>query len=165
MGDIKRKRKKYTTPKMLFDSERITSENKIIKEFGLKNKKEVWKAKSEISKIRRRAKMLIAKGKEDQKEFFEKLNRLGFKVVDISDVLALTEEDWLGRRLQTFIYKKGFANTPKQARQLIVHKKVLVDENIVNIPSFTVTVDLENKLKIKENKQVQTVEVEDGKKE
>ena len=149
MGDIKKKKKKFRKPKQPFDKPRIEEENIIIKKYGLKNKKEIWKAESEISKIRKRAKALIPKSEGAQKEFFEKLNRIGFKVSDTSDVLALTKEDLLDRRLQTILFKKGLAGTSKQARQLIVHKYVLVDGKVVNTPSFVVTTNLENKIELR----------------
>ncbi|MAH49361.1 30S ribosomal protein S4 [Candidatus Pacearchaeota archaeon] len=167
MGDIKRKKKKFSRPKQLFDRERIDSENKIVKRFGLKNKKEIWKAESEISKVRRQAKNLIPRSDAEKAQFFDKLNKIGFKISDISDVLALTGEDFLERRLQTFVFKKNLAHSPQQARQLIVHKKVLVDGKVVNIPSFIVSRDLENKILLKEQKvkmkKQETPKKEDGK--
>lgn len=157
MGDIKRKRRQYTRPRQLFDRTRIDQENVIIQAYGLKNKKEIWKAKSLVSKFRRRAKNLISKDIEEQQEFFNKLNNLGIKITNISDVLALTENDLLNRRLQTFVHKKNIASTPKQARQLIVHKHILVDGEIVNIPSFWITSELENKIEVIAFKEKPTV--------
>jgi len=153
MGDIKKKRRAYSKPRQLFDRTRIDQENVITMKYGLKNKKEIWKAKSLVSKFRRRAKDLISKDAELQQEFFNKLNKLGLNVTNISDILALTEDNLLDRRLQTFVNKKDLSNTPKQARQLITHKHVLVDGNIVNIPSFWVTSDLEKKIEIKVQKE------------
>ncbi|MBT3577869.1 30S ribosomal protein S4 [archaeon] len=152
MGDIKKKRKLFSRPKQLFDRTRMDEENVLIKKYGLKNKREIWKAKSTVSKFRKRAKTLIGSDIETQKEFFDKLNRMGLGIGDVSDVLALTEENLLDRRLQTMAFKKKLANTVKQARQLIVHKNVLVDGNVVNSPSFLVTKDLEDKISIKERK-------------
>jgi small subunit ribosomal protein S4 len=152
MGDIKKKRKRFSRPKKLFDKVRITAENVLVERYGLKNKKEIWKAKAEISNIRQRAKVLIGSDAEEQRVFFDKLNHLGFGVVEISDVLGLTEENFLDRRLQTIVAKKKLANTPKQARQLIVHKHVLVDGDIVNTPSFVVTKELESKISLKVRK-------------
>ena len=152
MGDIKRKQGKFRKPRKPFDKQRLEEEKVVVRDFGLKNKKEIRKAEAEIAKIRRRAKTLIPKSEEEKKVFFEKLGHLGFKIGDISDVLALTKENWLNRRLQTFVFKKGFANSINQARQLIVHKKVFVGENIVNIPSFIITKDLENKISLKPQK-------------
>ena len=88
----------------------------------------------------------------EQQAFFDKLNKIGMDVTDISDVLALTEENLFDRRLQTFIFKKKLANTVKMARQLIVHKNILVDGAVVNIPSFVVTKNLEDKIALKERK-------------
>ena len=153
MGDIKRKRKKFSKPKKLYDRIRIDEENVLIEKYGLKNKKEIWKAKSRVSTIHRRAKSLIPKPDEEKKKFFEKLVGLGFKVGGIEYVLALTEEDLLDRRLQTIVFKKKLANSLKQARQLIVHKYVLVDGDIVNIPSFMVGINLEDKISVKVRKQ------------
>jgi small subunit ribosomal protein S4 len=152
MGDIKRKRKLFSRPKKLFDRTRMDEENVLVKRYGLKNKREIWKAKTAVSKLRRRAKALIGKDEEDQKVFFDKLTKMGIVVRDVSDVLALTEENLFERRLQTVLFKKKLANTVKGARQLIVHKNVLVDGNVVNIPSFIVTMDLEDKITLKERK-------------
>jgi len=152
MGDIKKKRKLFSRPKKLFDRKRIDEENTLLKKYGLKNKREIWKAISAVSKLRRRAKTLIGKDEKEKKVFFEKLNKMGLAVNDISDVLALTEESLLNRRLQTIVFKKKLANTPRQARQLIVHKNILLNGRIVNTPSFLVTKDLEGSLSIKERR-------------
>ena len=168
MGDIKRKKGKFRRPRKPFDKMRIDAEKIIVEKYGLKNKKEIWKAEAEISNIRRRAKMLISKTQEEKDALFNKLNQLGFNIKDISDVLALDKEDWLKRRLQTFVVKKGLANTTKQARQLIVHKHVYVDGKRVNIPSFIVAKEMENKIslkeiKIKKPKEKKSEDIEDGK--
>ena len=55
MGDIKRKRKLFSRPKKLFDRARMDEEDVLVKRYGLKNKREIWKAKSAVSKLRRRA--------------------------------------------------------------------------------------------------------------
>lgn len=154
MGDIKRKQKLFSRPKKLYDRARMDEENILVKRYGLKNKREIWKAKTAVSKLRRRAKGLIGKDMEEQQNFFDKLSKKGFVVRDLSDVLALTEENLFERRLQTVLFKKGIANTVKQARQLIVHKNVLVDGNVVNIPSFVVTRESEDKITLKERKPV-----------
>lgn len=159
MGDIKKKRKLFSRPKKLYDRARMDEENILIKRYGLKNKREIWKAKTAVSKLRRMAKTLIGKDVVEQQVFFDKLNKMGMNVTDISDVLALTEESLLERRLQTFIFKKKLANTVKMARQLIIHKNILVDGVVVNIPSFIVTKDLENKLALKEKKVKKKVPV------
>jgi small subunit ribosomal protein S4 len=148
MGDVRKKKKLYSRPKKPFDKPRIESENKIVQNYGLKNKKEIWKTDAVISTIRRRAKELINGTDEERNEFFERLNKIGLNVKETSDVLALTKENLLERRLQTLVFKKGFANTAKQARQFIVHKLIAVDGAIVNTPSTIIPVERENGIKI-----------------
>ena len=149
MGDIKRRRKLFSRPRKPFDSKRMQEENILVEKYGLKNKKEIWKAVSKASKMRRQAKELIGKSETEQREFFERLNKMGLNVVKISDVLAIRSEDLFERRLQTVVFKKKLASTPKQARQFITHKKVLVNGRAVNIPSFIVTRNLEDKISLK----------------
>jgi len=153
MGDIKKKQKKFRRPKDPFDKPRIEEENSLAFQYGLKNKKEIWKAESAIRKIRRRAKSLIPKTEDEKKSFFDKLNKMGLRVETIADVLGLTKENLLARRLQTIVFKKKLSNTIKQARQMIVHKEVLIDGKVVNIPSFEVTITLEAKIGLKERAQ------------
>lgn len=151
---MKRKHKLYSRPKKPFDKKRIEEEAELKKEFGLKNKKEIWKAEAKVSLMRKKAKNLISSDDKEQKSLIEKLNKMGLKVNSISDILGLNKTDYLNRRLQTILLKKRIANTSKHARQLIAHKKVLVDGRIVSIPSYIISPELENKisLKIKEKK-------------
>ena len=44
----------------------------------------------------------------------------------------------LESRLDNVVYRMGFAVTRAEARQLVSHKSVLVNGNIVNIPSYSV---------------------------
>ncbi len=152
MGDIKRKPNLYSRPRKAFDAARIAEEKGIVMKYGLKNKKEIWKASAKISSLRTRAKKLIPKSPEAKQEFFDKLNGMGFEIKNLADVLALKTENWLDRRLQTVVFKKGFASTPLQARQFITHKNVMVEGKTVNIPSFFVTKKLESKITVSEIK-------------
>jgi len=126
---MKRKRKQYSKPKRPFDKARIDDEAKVKKEFGLKNKKEIWRAESQIKSIREKAKKLIPAGIKEQEALFNRLKKIGLDVNSIADVLSLDREDYLSRRLQTVAVKKKLALTVKSARQLIVHKKVLEISN------------------------------------
>jgi small subunit ribosomal protein S4 len=150
MGDIRRKHNLYSRPKKAFDGARILQEGKIVKNYGLKNKKEIWKAIAKVGDMRTKAKKLIPKTEEEKKLFIGRLNAMGLEVKTISDVLALTVEDILNRRLQTILFRKNLAQTAKGARQLIVHKNVFVDGKITNVPSFWITKELENKISLKE---------------
>ena len=149
---MKRKHKTYSRPKRPFDKARIEEEAKIIDEFGLKNKKEIWKAEAKVKSMREKAKRLISARPEEQNALFNKLNKIGMNVNSISAILSLDKRDYLKRRLQTVLVTKKIASTSKSARQLIVHKKVFVEGKIVNKPSYIVPVELENKIKLKEKK-------------
>jgi small subunit ribosomal protein S4 len=149
---MKRKHKIYSRPKRPFDKVRIEEEGGIVEEFGLKNKREIWKAEAKIKIIREKAKKLISAKPEEQQTLFNKLNKMGLKVNSISSVLSLDKKDYLKRRLQTIVVAKKLASTSKQARQLIVHKKVLVDGRAIDSPSYIVPVELESKITLKEKK-------------
>jgi len=148
-----RKHKTYQRPKRPYDKERIIEEGKIKKKFGLKNKKEIWKAEAKIKSIREKAKQLIGKSPEEQHKLFEQLNKIGLNVNSIPDVLGLEKEDLLKRRLQSVIVKKNLATTQKSARQLITHKKVFINHMAINSPSYLVPVELENSIALKPMKE------------
>ena len=44
----------------------------------------------------------------------------------------------LERRLDNVVYRAGFASTRSEARQLVSHKSILVNDRVVNIPSYLV---------------------------
>ena len=146
MGDVRRKHNKYKRPKKLFDKARIEAENLIVEKYGLKSKREIWKAEAKISGLRNQAKRLIPREENAKREFYGKLNKMGLNIVSIADVLGLKTENWLERRLQTLVFTKGIAKTAKEARQMITHKNILVNGNVVNIPSFIVDKEMESKI-------------------
>ncbi len=146
---MKRKHKQYSKPKRPFDKARLEEEAVIKKKYGLKNKKEIWRADGKIRVMRQKAKRLIKASPEEQKALFLRLQKIGLKVSSISDVLGLDKTDYLERRLQTVITKKGLTPTIKTARQMIAHKKILVEGAVVSSPSYIVPVKLEDKIEIK----------------
>ena len=87
-----RKKNKYVKPKQMFEKERIQEENKLALTYGLKSKKEVWKALAKINYFRARAKALVNADQEDKALFFDKLKKIGLDVNSIGDVLALEKE-------------------------------------------------------------------------
>ncbi len=150
---MKRKHKTYSKPKRPFDKARLDEEAGIKKEFGLKNKKEIWKAEARIKSIREKAKKLISSSAEEQQALFDRLKKIGLEVNSISDVLSLDKKDYLKRKLQTIVVSQKIATTQKSARQLIVHKKILVDGKVVNAPSYIVPIKLENKISLKKKRE------------
>jgi len=107
---------------------------------------------------------LISAEPEEQKALFGRLKKIGLDVNSIADILSLNKEDYLKRRLQTIVVNKKLTTTTKSARQLITHKRILVDGRIVNSPSYIVPVELEGKISLKE-KKVKKKHVDDKSKE
>lgn len=155
MSSQKFPRKKYETPLHPWKENRIKSERELIKKYGLKNHKEVWKAKTYLGKHREQARELLAKvstanpqAKKESDQLLLHLTRMGILNMGASldDVLALETEAVLSRRLQTLVYLKGFSSTPYQARQLICHGHVAVSGKKVTIPSYMVRKDEETQI-------------------
>ena len=57
----------------------------------------------------------------------------------LEDVLRMTPENILDRRLQTQVYLPGLASTAKQSRQLIIHGHISVDGAVTRVPGMLVT--------------------------
>jgi len=138
------------TPRRPFEKQSLDAEMKLIGEFGLKNKREVWRTQLALARIRKAARVLLTLEEKDPKRVFEggallrRLTRLG--VIDeakmaLDYVLALKPADFLERRLQTQVFKLGLAKSIHHARVLIRHRHIRVGKQIVNIPSFMVRTD------------------------
>jgi small subunit ribosomal protein S4 len=154
VGDPRRIRKKYQKPRHPWRADRIEAEKKILREYGLKNKRELWRVETILRNYRRQARNLLAlRGEETgkkEKELMQSLKRLGLLKGDatLDDVLALKTRDLLERRLQTVVYRKGLANTIKHARQLIVHGHVTVKGGKVTAPSYMVKAEEEDSIQV-----------------
>ncbi|MCU0642227.1 MAG: 30S ribosomal protein S4, partial [archaeon] len=138
-----RKKKRYSRPKKAFEASRIAEENKLMKRYALKNKKEIWKTIAKVRYFRKRAMALAKSTFEEQQVLFRKLQNLGLKVESTADVLALKPEDLFERRLPTIVYKKGFAKTPQEARQMVTHKRVILEGKVVDVPSYLISISEE----------------------
>ncbi|MFQ6087446.1 MAG: 30S ribosomal protein S4 [Candidatus Methanofastidiosia archaeon] len=149
MGDPKKHRKKYETPSHPWQKERIERERELMKKYGLKNKKELWKAESKLRRYRRLARRLLGthtKQTEIQKrELLSKLERLGIlkREKTLDSILGLSVEDILDRRLQSIVFKKGLGRTVKQARQMIVHGNIRIGDRRMRTPGLLVDVERE----------------------
>jgi small subunit ribosomal protein S4 len=60
----------------------------------------------------------------------------------------------LESRLDNVVYRMGFASTRAEARQLVSHRGILVNEKIVNIPSFQLKAG--DKVAVRERAKAQT---------
>ena len=144
MGDPKKRRKKYSAPFKRWEKERIDQEKALIREYGLKNKKEIWKANAKLRKFTKQAKKLVnihsPQDEKEKEQLLTKLKSLSLISADakLENILDLTVKDILERRLQTIIYKQGLARSVNAARQFIVHRHIMVNNKKVSIPSYLV---------------------------
>ncbi len=148
---VKILKKQYETPNRAWNQERMDKEAELTEQYGLGNKKEIYKAYSELRGFRRQARKLIAEDDESQKEdVLRKANNLGLVKSDagLEDLLTLSVEDILNRRLQTAVARRGLADTPNHARQLVNHGHVKVNGNVVNVPSYKLTKSEEKQIEL-----------------
>ena len=153
MGYPGKKRKSYETPKHPWQEARMAAEVKLIKAYGLRNKREVWKAASMLRMYRSEARILLANVaggqgveleghlKTQSDEILSKLIRYGIlkQDSDIDGILSLKTENILERRLQTQVLRLGLARTVVQARQFITHGHIAVNGRKATIPGMLVS--------------------------
>ena len=156
MGHPKKLKKKYSTPPHPWNKERIIEEAELVKEYGLKKKREIWKMRSYLRKIQTQAKDLIARTDEqstkEEKLLIKRLVKLNLVQEDasIDNILGLTLKAVMNRRLQTILSTKGIALSTKQARQFITHGHVFVADKKISVPSYLVLREEEDKIKLNE---------------
>lgn len=144
MGDPRKAKKKYTRPRSIWTSDQISSELYVVGSYGLRNKRELWKAQTEIARIRNQARSLLSLPIEVRQEketnLLNYLTRLG--IVEsgstLDDILNLKVEDILERRLQTIVMKRSNLKSPYQARQIVVHGHVSIGNRKINLPGYLV---------------------------
>jgi small subunit ribosomal protein S4 len=153
MGYPGKKRKSYETPKHPWQEARMAAEVQLIKAYGLRNKREVWKAASMLRMYRSEARILLANVaggqgieleghlKTQSDEILSKLIRYGIlkQDSDIDGILSLKTENILERRLQTQVLRLGLARTVVQARQFITHGHIAVNGRKATIPGMLVS--------------------------
>lgn len=145
MGDPKKLRKKYLTPTHPWQKDRIDEEKVLMAEYGLKNKKELWRMNSTLRNLKRRVKELVprsdAQAKIEKDQLYDKAQSLSLlsNSAVLEDILSLNLRDVLARRLQTLVWQKGLALTIIQARQLVSHGHIMVADKRITSPSYLVT--------------------------
>jgi small subunit ribosomal protein S4 len=149
MGDPRKTRKLFRRPRMIWTTDQLNAELYVMGSYGLRNKRELWKAQTEVARIRNQARALLAVSSEarseKEKRLLNFLNRLGLvkEGATLDDILNLKVEDLLERRLQTIIMKKSGTKSPYQARQIVSHGHVSIGNRKVNIPGYLVRTDEE----------------------
>merc|ERR1711937_129824 len=142
--------KKSKPPRRPFEKERLDAELKLIGQYGLKNKREIWRVRLALAKIRATARTLLTKDDKDPVRIFEgqallrRMIRYGILDEDkqrLDYVLSLKIEQFMERRLQTLVFKRGLAKSIHHARVLIRQRHIRVGRQIVNVPSFMVRVE------------------------
>ena len=152
MGDPKYPRKVWRKPKRPLNYKLKMEELKTLGTFGLRTKRELWKANTELSRVRHQARLLLALRQEVRAEkepiLMKSLTRIGLVSSDatLDDVLNLNVNDLLSRRLQTIVSKNFGFKTPYQARQAVIHGHIMIGDRKIDIPSYTVKVEEENNI-------------------
>jgi len=152
MGDPKYPRRVWKKPKRPLNYELKMEELKTLGTFGLRTKRELWKARTELSRVRHQARSLLALRQEVRAEkepiLMKSLARIGLVSSDatLDDVLNLNVNDLLSRRLQTIVSKNLGFKTPYQARQAVIHGHIMIGDRKIDIPSYTVTVGEEGSI-------------------
>jgi len=129
---------------MIWTTDQLNAELYVMGSYGLRNKRELWKAQTEVARIRNQARALLALSTEARSEkemrLLNFLNRLGLvkEGASLDDILNLKLEDLLERRLQTIVMKKVSTKSPYQARQIVSHGHVSIGNRKVNIPGYLV---------------------------
>lgn len=155
MGDPKYPRKAWRKPKRPMNYDLKMEELKTLGTYGLRTKKELWKARTELSRVRHQARSLLALRQEVRAErepiLMKSLTRMGLVGADatLDDVLNLQVTDILGRRLQTIVWKKMGFKSAYQARQAVVHGHIMMGDRIVDIPSYVVAAAEEDGIRLK----------------
>jgi small subunit ribosomal protein S4 len=128
--------------------------------YGLRNKRELWRTETELSRIRKQARQLLAQPVEerinDETKLLKSLGRKGIisEAATLDDILGLTVENLLDRRLQSMVKSKGLAETIQKARQIVVHGHIKVRDRVITIPGYLVMGEEEPTVRIKEGSTV-----------
>lgn len=133
---------------MKWNKERIDEEHRLQDNYGLKNLRELWRAKSELRRIRGNVRRVLstAASEEVGRQIIARLARYSIVRQDstLDDLLIINVNSLLERRLQTIVMKKGLARTMPQARQLVTHGYVAINGKRVTAPGYMVNGAEEN---------------------
>ena len=153
MGHPKFSRRQYDTPAHPWKADRIKEEHDLREKYALKNMREIWKARSRLRRHRQHAMRLLSNVDSDvnhlqieREEMLMSLKSRGFIPLNgsLDEILSMTVEDLLDRRLQAVTYRLGLASSHAQARQLVTHGHIAIDNQKVTVPGYIVRVEEED---------------------
>ncbi len=134
----------------MWNAQRIEKEHGLKEKYGLKNLRELWKTTTEVSRIRRNARDILSNrvGENVGSDMIARLERYSIvgSGAKIDDLLGVTPESILNRRLQSVVFRLGLAKTHKQARQLITHGFISINGRKVKSPGYMVKSDEEQRI-------------------
>jgi small subunit ribosomal protein S4 len=168
LGDPHKPKKTFHRPRRIWTADQLNAELYILGTYGLRNKRELWKAQSEIARIRNQARALLAIPTELRRH--KELRLLGFlnridlvkESATLDDVLNLKIEDILERRLQTIVMRKVGSKSAFQARQIVSHGHVSIGGRRVNLPGYIVRKDEEPNIHIHRDFLISSPTIESG---
>lgn len=148
MGDPRHSKKKYKKPKVPWQEERLDDERVYMERYGLRRKQELYRSQERLKEYKETAKRLATEENDqatkEKQQLFNAVNQYGLLQDDtLTDVLSITLDQLLGRRLQTLVVEKDLAHSPAQARQFISHDHIAIDGEKVTSPSYLVTIQEE----------------------
>ena len=152
MGDPRKQRKAYETPRHPWRKEQLEAELHLLGEYGLRDKRELRRHETMLSHIRGIARSLLGATEEQKSQietqYLRRLARLGIlpESASVDNILDLNVKDLMERRLQTIVYRSGLAKSIHQARQFVSHGHVSIAGQIVSVPSYIVKRDEESRI-------------------
>jgi small subunit ribosomal protein S4 len=152
VGDPRKPRKTYETPRHPWRKEQLEAELHLLGEYGLRNKRELRRHETMLSKIRGIARSLLGATEEQksqiESQYLKRLARLGIlpESASVDNILDLNVKDLMERRLQTIVYRSGLAKSIHQARQFVSHGHISIANEIVSVPSYIVKRDEESRI-------------------
>ena len=152
MGDPRKPRKSFETPRHPWRKDQLEEELHLVGEYGLRNKRELRHHETDLSQIRGIARTLLGTEEEKrgqlERQYLTSLARQGIlpESATVDNVLDLNVKDLMERRLQTVVHRNGLAKSIHQARQFVIHGHISVGGGIVSVPSYIVHRDEESRI-------------------